>query len=387
MSATWPGRRDRDVDGHAGGDLVARLGVGVDDVAARDVLAQRLDQARRERARRACVRRAPVRRGVHGDREHEQRRRPGGELRPLERGFVFQKHKPDDERGDPAADREPGHEGRAALLEPVRELARVGELQRDPADERRGQDQPSEQRAQHDEAAGERERQRPEAGGAARLRDRGQVGEGHEELRHEHHRGDGEEAAEHVGRPAPPQREAGERDEQERRHRDRTGAAEHLGGQPVARVREDVELSRVLPERALQLLAARIVRAGVADDREQPDEVRRRRHDQRRERGRDPPRLAALDQRADEEEAREREPEEDRVGRVDDREHEPRGGDGRERGAARSLDVGEREGERGRKRGSGARPSPGGRARCRRRRGRAPAPSRRRRRGRPRRPG
>ena len=78
-----------------------------------------------------------------GDREHEQRRRPGGELRPLERGFVFQKHKPDDERGDPTADREPGHEGRAALLEPVRELARVGELQRDPADERRGQDQPS----------------------------------------------------------------------------------------------------------------------------------------------------------------------------------------------------------------------------------------------------
>ena len=131
------GRRDRDVDGHAGGDLVARLGVGEDDVAARDVLAQRRDQARRERARRACVRRAPVRRGMHSDREHEQRRRPGGELRPLERDFVFQKHKPDDERGDPAADREPGHEGRAALLEPVGELARVGELQRDPADERR----------------------------------------------------------------------------------------------------------------------------------------------------------------------------------------------------------------------------------------------------------
>ena len=91
------------------------------------------------------------------------------------------------------------------------------------------------------------------------------------------------------------------------------------------------------------------MRAGVADDREQPDEVRRRRHDQRRERRRDPPSLAALDQRADEEEAREREPEEDRVGRVDDRQHEPCGGDGRERGAARSLDVGEREGEGGRK--------------------------------------
>ena len=97
-----PGRRDGDVDGHAGGDLVARLGIGVDDVAARDVLAQRRDEAGRERARRACVRRAPVRRGVDRDREHEQRRRPGSELRPLERDFVFQKHKPEHERGDPA---------------------------------------------------------------------------------------------------------------------------------------------------------------------------------------------------------------------------------------------------------------------------------------------
>ncbi len=166
-------------------------------------------------------------------------------------------------------------------------------------------------------------------------------------MRHQHHRGDGEEAAEDVGSPAAPQREAGERDEQERRHGDRTGSPEHRGREPVARVGEDVELAGVLPKRALQLVDGGRVRARVADDREQPREIDRRGDDQRRQRCGDPPRFAPLDERANDEEACEREPEEDRVRRVDDGEHEPRRGDRREQAAARRLDVGERERQRG----------------------------------------
>ena len=314
---------------------------------------------------------------------------------------MFQKHKPSHERGDPADDGDPGHERRAAVLEPVGELARVEELQRDPARERRRQDEAAQQRPEHGEAARERERERPEAGRAARLRDRDEVGEEDEERRHEHHRRDGEEAAEDVRRPAAPEREPGERDEEERRDRDRAGPAEDLGRQPVARVREDVELAGVLPERPLELVAAGGVRAGVAHHRQQPDQIGRRRNDERGERDADLLRLAPLDERAHDEEAAERQPEEDRVGRVDDREHEPRGGDGGEQSAARPLDVGERQRERGRQqdlargrrrqperrvraadssvRAQSRRPRRRRRPRPGRRAGRAPSPPRRRR--------
>ena len=262
--------------------------------------------------------------------------------------MCFQKHEPCHERRDAADDGDPGNERRAAVLEPVGELARIDELQRDPARERGGQDEAAQQRAEHGEATREGERERPEAGCTARLRDRDEVGEEDEERRHEQHRRDGERAAEHVRRPAAPQREPGERDEEERRHRDRAGPAEDLGREPVARVREDVELAGVLPERPLELVAAGGVRAGVAHDRQQPDEIRRGGSDERGERNADLPRLAPLDERAHDQETAERQPEKDRVRRMDDGEHEPGGGDAREQAAARPLDVCERKCERSR---------------------------------------
>ena len=208
--------------------------------------------------------------------------------------LCFRNTSPTTSAATPAADRDPGHEGRAALLEPVVEVARVGELQRDPADERRGQDEPAQQRAQHGEAAGERERERQEAGGAARLRERDEVGEGDEErAARASPRATASEPPSTYAAQRLPQREAGERDEEERRDGDRTGAAEHLGREPVARVREDVELARrTARTRAAAPRAPGSCERGVADDREQPDEVRRRRDDERGERGRDPPRLA-----------------------------------------------------------------------------------------------
>ena len=190
---------------------------------------------------------------MDGDREHEEDRGRADELgRSLEAALVFLKHKPD----HGACDGEPGHERRPAVLEAIVELARIAELERDPGQERGREEQRAQDRREHRETARERECQRPEARGAARLRDRDEVGERDEQERHEHHRGHCEEATEHVRRPAPPQSEPGERHEEERSGRDRACPSEDLRRQAVARIREDVELTRVLLESPLQLALA-----------------------------------------------------------------------------------------------------------------------------------
>ena len=204
----------------------------------------------------------------------------------------------------------------------VVELAGEDQLERDPARERHRQDEPSQQRGEHDEAAGESERERPEARRTPGLRDRRELGEGDEERGREHHDGDGEEAAEHVGGPAASQRQGCERDEDKRGDGDRPGPPEHLGREPVARVREDVELAVVLLEGSLHLVHSGSVGGRVAHHRQQPDEEPGRGHDERRQCGQDPLRLVGSDERTHEQEARERHPHEDRVGRVDDGEHE-----------------------------------------------------------------
>ena len=100
-------------------------------------------------------------------------------------------------------------------------------------------------------------------------------------------------------------------------------------------------------ERPVQLVLPRRVGGGVANDRQQPGEERGRGKHERGERHGDPPELLPRHERADDEEAREGQPEKDRVGRMDDRQDEARGGDRREHLPVRPLDVGERECERG----------------------------------------
>ncbi len=90
------------------------------------------------------------------------------------------------------------------------------------------------------------------------------------------------------------------------------------------------------------------MRGGVANDGEQPGEERGRGEDERGERHRDPPGLLPRHERADDEEAREGQPEKDRVGRMDDRQDEACSGDRGKHLPARPLDVGERECKRGR---------------------------------------
>ena len=68
----------------------------------------------------------------------------------------------------------------------------------------------------------------------------------------------------------------------------------------------------------------------IANHREQPGQERSRRQHERCERDADPPELLPRRQGTDDEEAREGQPEEDRVGGMDDCQDEPRGGNRRE---------------------------------------------------------
>ena len=87
---------------------------------------------------------------------------------------------------------------------------------------------------------------------------------------------------------APQRRRAGEpreRHEHERGDRDRAGAADHLGGEPVAGARERTTSSPAyLRERAALLGLVRVVREGLVDERPQPEEREQRRDDRGGER-------------------------------------------------------------------------------------------------------
>ena len=87
----------------------------------------------------------------------------------------------------------------------------------------------------------------------------------------------------------------------------------------------DDELAAVLLERPLQLVRVGRDRTRVVHDRPQPEQEQRRRNDERPERQQAGAHVRPLPQSAHDEEADERDPEEDRVRRMHDCEHESRG--------------------------------------------------------------
>ena len=85
---------------------------------------------------------------------------------------------------------------------------------------------------------------------------------------------------------------------------------------------EPLQLARVLVEGAGPLLCVRAHGRRAPHDRHEPDEEQARRDDERREGERAAANLLTPPRPAHREEAAERDPEEDRVGRMDDGEHE-----------------------------------------------------------------
>ncbi len=118
----------------------------------------------------------------------------------------------------------------------------------------------------------------------------------------------------------------GQRNEEQRRDRDRTGSGEHLGREVVRGVGVDDELASVLLECAPKLVGVGRHRARVVHDRTKPEQEERGRDDERDERERPVAQVLSLPQSARREEADERDPEEDRVGRMDDGESQTRRG-------------------------------------------------------------
>ena len=159
-----------------------------------------------------------------------------------------------------------------------------------------------------------------------RLRDRDEVGERWEEERQQHHGEDRERPSHDVRRPPTPRRKPGQRNEEQRRDRDGTGSGEHLGREVVRGVGVDDELAPVLLECAPKLVRVGRHRARVVHDRAQPEQEERGRDDERDERERPVAQVLSLPQSARREEADERDPEEDRIGRMDDGESQTRRG-------------------------------------------------------------
>ena len=225
--------RDRqrdDVDRGVGEDAVARLDGSDHDRALRDLRPQLVHEPRRERQRIGRHARAPVPEAVDHHGQHEQGRCGSAEDVPR-RGSAGRNSNTEPERERAADERDPRGRRRAAVPQPVVEVAGPEPLQHDPGDERHRQDEP---RARGDEqAAGERERERHEAGRAARLRERDGVREVDEERRHQHQHEHDDRPAEHERGPAPAPGERGQRHERERGDRDGAGPPEHLGREPV----------------------------------------------------------------------------------------------------------------------------------------------------------
>ena len=314
-------RGDGDVDRRERGQAEARLGIGEDDRSRVDVAANCIHEPRRESRDGGRVGAAQVEKAAAEHRREEGRSRERGaflECRPSPEHAQHQ-------GSDGSDDTEPGDPRRRGVLQHVLEVARVHDLEEHPrAEHEREQDRPDEPR-ENPHAACESEREREEPRGAPCLRDRDEIGELGEEERHEHDGEHRKRAADDVRSPAPARGEAGERDQEERGDRDGTRAREDLGREVVRRVRVDDELTSVLVERALELVCIRRYRARVVHDRPQPEHEERRGSDERAERKRPRAEILPFPQRAHGEEPDERDPEEDRVRRMDDCEHEARG--------------------------------------------------------------
>ena len=137
-------------------------------------------------------------------------------------------------------------------------------------------------------------------------------------------------------------------------------------------LRVDDELAAVLLECALQLVGVGRHRARVVHDRAEPEHEERGGNDERAERQRTRADICPLPQRAHDEESDERDPEEDRVRRMHDREHESRSCSRRDE-PERRQSARTRAPTRARPaRGAGATTSRAGRGRRRRR----PSPAR-----------
>ena len=126
-----------------------------------------------------------MRETVHGDGEHEgSDGEAGEEAWPLERVEAApREHDRRHDAREAAPERDPRDERRAAVCVVPPEVAGVDLLEHDPGRERERNDEHSQGARQHCGTAREREGERHEAGGAARLRQRDEIGEVGEEKR------------------------------------------------------------------------------------------------------------------------------------------------------------------------------------------------------------
>ncbi len=158
-----------------------------------------------------------------------------------------------------------------------------------------------------------------------------------EQPRHLGQQQDRHAAGERERRPAPPQHEAGERQQEQRRDGDGAAPAEHLGGKSVVVVVRDHELVAVMPECAQPLGRPRVVRDRLVDDRLQPEKRKPRGDDRGGEQRHRPSPLVDPERRVH----RQRQQQEERVRRVRERESA-------EDRRYRQPPVGEEECDRGR---------------------------------------
>ena len=177
------------------------------------------------------------------------------------------------------------------MTQAVLEVTRPEALQHDAGDERRGQDEPA--ACEQGERTDEREEQRREAGDAARLRERDRVGEVDEEPRHLGQQQHRQRAREGERRPAASEREPGERQQEQRGDGDGAAAAEDLGREAEVVLVAHDELVAVVLQPAQALARPGVVRHRLVDDRPQPEQDERRRHERGPEQGRIRPPLAA----------------------------------------------------------------------------------------------
>ena len=163
------------------------------------------------------------------------------------------RRRPEDERDDGADDCNPRGPRGTALLEGVAEVARELPLQDQAADERERRRERAEQRGDDAHAAARRRSRAvgsPRGAGPARARptsENGVKSQGTSVIAKT-----ASDPPDDVGRPAPPRRERGERDQQQRRDGDRARPTEHLRREREV-VDRAVQLAGVLSERALAL--------------------------------------------------------------------------------------------------------------------------------------
>ena len=335
----------RDVDGGERGDPVARRVVREDDRPLRHLRSQSRDESRRQLlpGDRPLV---PVREAVQRNGQHDERGRQGGDRADaVELAEAARQGDSDGERGRSSEQRDPRREREAAPIERIPEVAGIGELKGDACAECDRQRSDPQQAGEDGCTARDGEAEGDEPGRPPHLRDRDGVGETGEERRHEHQYEDGEEAAEHEGRPASLGGEYGERNREEGGDRDGAGAREDLRGEPVASVREDVELPLVVAERPLHLCGGGIDRGRLPGDRPQPEGNRGGGQDDCDETGDTFDQLGSGEEGPRDDVAAQRDQHEEGVGRVHERERPACDPDRGEPGPRPFPDVGEEEGD------------------------------------------